>query len=209
MNRSIGPLLVIGATALVAACSSANIGRDASGGGSGGGAGGTGGAVTEGGIAERTGDGGALTLTSPAFAEGEAIPTANTCAGADTSPELDWTSGPGTAMSYALVFTDVNDDVTLWAVWDIPADANSLPAMVPSVAALATPAGAKQVRLGGNGYNGPCPGGVLHQFRFELQALDVATLSRVSTTSTPAEVRAESSMHTIANARLTGSSDAD
>jgi Raf kinase inhibitor-like YbhB/YbcL family protein len=213
MPRSRDALFSITAAALVAAaCSSANIGRDASGtGGTGGGAGGSGGALTEGGAADRPTDGGGpFALTSPAFVEGGNVPTANTCGGADTSPQLDWTSGPAATKSYAVVLTDVADGTVYWAVWDIPADASSLAAMLPNVAMLPTPAGAKQVRLGGggNGYTGPCPGGATHAFQFEVDALDVATLPNVSTTSTAAVVNAAVSMHTLGRALLTGMSDA-
>ncbi len=82
------------------------------GGGAGGGSGvggGTGGAI-------------AFGLTSPAFTEGMSFPMQNTCAGANTSPELDWTPGPAGTMSYAVVLTDLTNNFVHWAIWNIPAD---------------------------------------------------------------------------------------
>src|SRR5438105_236672 len=44
----------------------------------------------------------ALTVTSPAFREGRAIPEAMTCDGSDQSPELAWSGEPAGTRSFAL-----------------------------------------------------------------------------------------------------------
>jgi phosphatidylethanolamine-binding protein (PEBP) family uncharacterized protein len=85
-------------------------------------------------------------LSSAAFHHGETIPDAFTCEGGDFAsgafPGLDWTGGPPGTKSYAVVFVDAsimenNDPVSSaaaynrafhWAIWDVPATADGLPA---------------------------------------------------------------------------------
>jgi len=47
-----------------------------------------------------------LTLTSPTFASGAAIPAEFTCKGADRSPELSWSGAPKSTVTYALIVDD-------------------------------------------------------------------------------------------------------
>src|SRR5678815_5838839 len=49
-----------------------------------------------------------MSLTSTAFTEGGAIPTASTCKGANTSPALAWTGAPSGTQSFAVVLTDLS-----------------------------------------------------------------------------------------------------
>jgi Raf kinase inhibitor-like YbhB/YbcL family protein len=174
---------------------SAGSGGNAGSAGSGGAGGGTGGGKTDGGAGTggAPADGGpreggmgdvtsAFHLTSPAFTEGQTIPAVNTCAGANTSPQLDWTAGPTGTMSYAIIFTDKNNMLRHWAIWDIPASTTSLQANVPKMSMPAMPAGAKQVSFSGMGYAGPCPGPMDHTYEFAVYAVNVATLPGTSTT---------------------------
>ncbi len=120
-------------------------------------------------------------LMSAAYSEGSQIPTQFTCAvPMGTSPALQWTDPPKTAMSFAVIFHDTDGapqkssmDVTHWILWNLPADATSLPA---SVQPDSSPNGAvqgKNVR-GVNGYQPPCPppGATPHHYIFEMYALD-------------------------------------
>jgi Raf kinase inhibitor-like YbhB/YbcL family protein len=137
------------------------------------------------------------------------FPPELTCAGADTSPELDWTAGSAAAQSYALVLTDMANNLVHWVVWDIPAATRSLPAMLATTAMLATPAGARQLAVnGGMGYTGPCPGGNLHTYQFDLHALDVAMLPGVASNATTTQVKATVMMHSLAKASLSAQSTA-
>jgi Raf kinase inhibitor-like YbhB/YbcL family protein len=155
-----------------------------------------------------------LTLTSPAFADGQMIPAQNTCAGADTSPSLDWTAGPPATMSYALVLTDLTNNFVHWVLWDIPAATRALPAMLANDAMPAIPAGASQVNLdtpaagAGNGYHGPCPSGNLHNYQFAIHAMDVLPLPDAITTWMSADVKSVVLMHSIAHGDLNGTSNA-
>lgn len=210
--------------AVAAACSSNNgsAPSGADGGGDSATAGGDGGAALDADAAS------GFVLTSPAFAEGQSIPTDNTCAGANTSPELDWTPGPAAAQSYALVVTDLDtggvpneagvlsNPIIHWVVWDIPADVRQLPAMLPGSATLTTPAGAKQVDLRTspdaaattNGYFGPCPNGNTHHYQFALHAMDVAALPGVTTATSSLDAKAAVLQHSIGEADLVGTSNA-
>jgi phosphatidylethanolamine-binding protein (PEBP) family uncharacterized protein len=143
-----------------------------------------------GGIGGLSGDLGAnaLTLTSTAAPTNGVFLDASTCAGADTSPDLDWAPGLARAQSYAIVLTDTTTGAAQWVVWDIPATVTSLPAALPASALLATPAGAKQVSTSGNGYVGPCPNGQERFYEFTIFALPVTTLPNVTTQSSPSAV---------------------
>ncbi len=130
-------------------------------------------------------------------------------------------------MSYALVVTDLstggtNDagvttsPIIHWVIWDIPPATRQLPAMLPASATLTTPVMAEQVDLRTspdaaapmNGYFGPCPRGNLHHYQFAIHAMDVATLPGVTTTSSSVDAKAAVLAHSIAEADLTGTSNA-
>jgi Raf kinase inhibitor-like YbhB/YbcL family protein len=120
-------------------------------------------------------------LMSSAYSEGSQIPTQYTCAvPTGASPALQWSDPPKAAVSFAVVLHDTDGapakssmDVTHWILWNLPADATSLPA---SVQPDSSPNGAvqgKNVR-GVNGYQPPCPppGATPHHYIFEIYALD-------------------------------------
>jgi Raf kinase inhibitor-like YbhB/YbcL family protein len=150
----------------------------------------------------------AFTLTSPSLSEGDAFLPDNTCAGANTSPELDWTAGPAATMSYAMVLTDLSNGFLHWVVWDMPPETRSLPAMLPTTATLTDPAGARQVALSGTGYTGPCPSGNVHNYQFAIHALDVATLPGLAANPTTTQVTDAVTTHSLAQASLGGTSNA-
>jgi len=117
----------------------------------------------------------ALTLSSPAFKEGESIPPKYTCQGEDISPPLVWGESPEGTQSYALVMDDPDAPggvFTHWLIYDIPADVNELPEGVPAEPRLFNGAQG-QNDFGRTGYGGPCPPpGKPHRYRFNLYALD-------------------------------------
>ena len=117
-----------------------------------------------------------LSLSSPAFQEGERIPLKYTCQGEDISPKLDWSGVPEDARSLALIMDDPDAPsgiFTHWVIFNLPPDSQGLIEAVPSVFKLDT--GALQGRndFGRIGYGGPCPPpGYPHRYRFTLYALD-------------------------------------
>ncbi len=156
-------------------------------------------------------DGGPFTLTSTAYAEGMAIPAVHTCAGTNTSPPLAWSGAPSATKSFALVFTDKDNNPGAggfihWVLWDIAPTTTSLPAAI----AAGAPAGSKGSSFNGNpGYAGPCPGGNLHHYIFELYPLDVATLpNEANNADRPGLVTAIKAHQVVAPASLIGTSNA-
>jgi Raf kinase inhibitor-like YbhB/YbcL family protein len=110
-----------------------------------------------------------LTVTSPAFDDGAAIPREFTCKGAGTSPPLAWSGVPSGARSVALVVDDPDapsGTFTHWVVYNIdPARS--------TIAAGQVPEGALQARNSGGdvGYTGPCPPSGTHHYRFTVYVL--------------------------------------
>jgi Raf kinase inhibitor-like YbhB/YbcL family protein len=179
------------------------------------GAAGSGGRGGSSGAAGSTGGGGqgalTMTLTSPAFTEGMSVPINNTCAGTNISPELHWTPGPSTTQSYAMVLTDLTNNLVHWSMWNIKADVTSLAAMLPSDATLTTaPIGAMQASFmtSSHGYTGPCPSGSLHTYQFQVYALSVATVANLTTSSTPTTAKTQIVANALASGTLSGTSNA-
>jgi|WetSurMetagenome_2_1015567.scaffolds.fasta_scaffold00234_14 Raf kinase inhibitor-like YbhB/YbcL family protein len=120
-------------------------------------------------------NGGALTVSSPAFGSMQAIPPRHTCDGENVSPPLRWSGVPKNAKSIVLICDDPDAPVGTWVHWvcyDIPASVDSLAQAVPTADVL--PGGGRQ---GVNdfhapGYGGPCPPSGTHRYFFNIYALD-------------------------------------
>ncbi len=120
-----------------------------------------------------------LTLTSPAFIEGGAIPSSYTCEGTDRSPTLAWIGVPPGTQSLALIVDDPDAPdprapkmtYVHWVLYNLPADAHGLP---EAVAAAQLPPGTREGRNDWKrtGYGGPCPPIGRHRYFFKLYALD-------------------------------------
>ena len=118
-----------------------------------------------------------MEIKSSAFGSGEMIPAKYTCDGADFSPHLEWTAGPPSTRSFALICDDPDAPMGTWVHWvifDIPAAALMLAEGITREKEL--PGGGVQ---GMNdfrriGYGGPCPPGGTHRYFFKLYALDAA-----------------------------------
>jgi hypothetical protein len=137
-----------------------------------------------------------MTLSTPAWPDGGQIPAAHAQQGGEMSPPLSWSNVPETAVSFVLVFHDLDaatgngtDDTLQWLVWNIPGSARALPAGVPQGATL--PDGSRQISATGPNYRGPAApaSGPPHHYVFELFALD-AMLDVPAVGATPAQTRA-------------------
>ncbi len=111
-----------------------------------------------------------MSLTSPAFNEGEAIPLEYSCDGENISPDLDWFGLPDETVSLTLIVVDPDAPVGTWDHWvlfNIPADIQGLQK------------GILGAGVDGNnswdrpGYGGPCPPTGTHRYFFKLYALDI------------------------------------
>src|SRR5687767_2275713 len=119
----------------------------------------------------------ALTLRTPAFADGKKIPVKYTRDGDNLSPPLAWTGAASGTKSFALIVEDPDaprGTFYHWAVFNIPADRDGLPEGFGN-----KPVGAG-IKAGVNdfgnvGYDGPEPphGHGVHHYHFRLAALDV------------------------------------
>ena len=151
-----------------------------------------------------------MKLTSTAFAAGGSIPSRYTCDGEDASPPLTWSEPPAGTRSFALVVDDPDAPDPKaprmrwvhWVVYDLPADARSLPEAVRSGADL--PKGA---RIGRNdwkkaAWGGPCPPIGRHRYFFMIYALDVALGDRGGLTKRDLEAAMQG--HVLAKAELVG-----
>jgi Raf kinase inhibitor-like YbhB/YbcL family protein len=153
--------------------------------------------------------GGTFTMTSPMLTEAAMLAAANTCDGANTSPQLVWMGNAMNAMSYAVVLTDKSNNLVHWVIYDIPGSATGLPAAVEKVYAPTNVAGAHQTasyQATTRGYLGPCPpaNGGPHTYEFAVYGLDVATLPGTSMTTTRAQAVPLITQHMTATALLTG-----
>lgn len=121
----------------------------------------------------------AMTLSTPAWPDGDPIPVKYTQAGEQVSPALTWTNAPPGTASFVLHMHDpdvarnrTTEDQVHWLVWNIPGTATGLPEGVPQGAEL--PDGSRQISASGPVYRGPgAPAtGPMHHYTFEIYALD-------------------------------------
>jgi Raf kinase inhibitor-like YbhB/YbcL family protein len=119
-----------------------------------------------------------LTVASPAFGRGEALPARHTCDGAGESPPLSVAGVPEGTKSLALVVDDPDapgqKPFVHWLLWNVPADTTEIPAGVPKEEIAL--GGARQGRNDGGtlGYFAACPsrGDDPHEYRITAYALD-------------------------------------
>jgi hypothetical protein len=144
-----------------------------------------------------------LTVTSPAFAEGEVIPDGFTCDGANASLPLRWTKPPKGTEELALVLDDPDAPVGAfvhWVAWGIPPKPRSLPEET-------LPAGVVEGANSASrpGYLGLCPppGDGPHRYRITLYALDEAP-GIAAGTATADDLRAAIKGHVLAKDRTVG-----
>ena len=151
----------------------------------------------------------ALRITSPAYADGAAMPAKYTCEGDDLSPPLQWSGVPGGTQSLVLIIDDPDAPDPKaprmtwvhWVLYDLPTDSGGLPEDANS---KGLPAGTK---VGLNDwkrtdYGGPCPPIGRHRYFHKLYALDtkLSALSR----PTKADIEAAMSGHVLEKAEFVG-----
>ena len=120
-----------------------------------------------------------LHVSSPAFSEGERIPTKYTCEGQDVSPPLVWSEPPVGTQSLALILEDPEDATapggvfTHWVLFNIPSDSRKISEHVPTQGKLSGGELQGKNDCERIGYGGPCPDGSgPHRYRFTLYALN-------------------------------------
>lgn len=142
---------------------------------------------------------GPLTLASPEFEDGAAIPRRYTCDGDDISPPLSWTGVPDDAASLALVMDDPDaGGFVHWVVYNVE------PSETGALQTGWSERGEFQATnsFGRIGYGGPCPPSGEHRYEFRLLALD--TLLDLTGAPGADEVLGAAAGHVLAEARLGG-----
>jgi Raf kinase inhibitor-like YbhB/YbcL family protein len=148
----------------------------------------------------------AMTISSAAFADGQAVPDKYTCHGQDISPPLQWSGAPAQTKSIALTVEDPDapsGTFTHWVIFDMPATTSGLSENVSKTATL--PDGSEQGKnsFGNTGYNGPCPpGGKTHHYIFKVYALDAPVT--LDSGSSREELLNAINRHVLAQGQLTG-----
>jgi Raf kinase inhibitor-like YbhB/YbcL family protein len=148
-----------------------------------------------------------LEITSPVFANNEAIPSMYTCEGRNASPPLAWSGVPPNAKSLVLIVDDPdapnpaapNRTWVHWVVYDIPPATSGIKEATKSL-----PQGAREGLndSGQIGYSGPCPPIGRHRYFLKLYAVDTV----LSDLKRPVKGQVEAAMkgHVIARAELVG-----
>jgi hypothetical protein len=150
----------------------------------------------------------ALTLTSPDYKPGAAMPSRHTCEGEDISPPLAWDGAPLGTKSLALIIDDPDAPDPkapkhVWVHWVL----YNLPPETRELAAGADAAGLPPGTTHGvndykkAGYSGPCPPIGRHRYFHKLYALDTRLdLAQ----ATKAQLEAAMKGHVLAEAELIG-----
>ena len=160
----------------------------------------TGGAVLAGGAA--------MTLSSPAFRAGGALPAHFTCDERNVSPPLAWSGVPAATTSLVMVMDDPDAPnpaaskapTVHWALYDIPPALGELP---DSLDASGLPPGVRAGRndFGKAAWEGPCPRSGKHRYVFRLYALDTFLYDLGQPTR--AKLDAAMKGHVLAKAEMT------
>jgi Raf kinase inhibitor-like YbhB/YbcL family protein len=140
-----------------------------------------------------------MTVTSPEFGQGRAIPRQYTCGDRGGIPPVSWSGAPPTTKALALVVDDAGAPITPYVYWIV----FNINWQITDIQAPRLPPGALQAvnSKGTKGYAAPCPGHN-HQYRFTIYALN-SPLPLADGASLTAAVSAIAS-HAVAWGRLTG-----
>jgi len=142
---------------------------------------------------------GGLTVSSPAFKPGGAIPDESSCDGANTAPPLAWTRGPAGTKSYAILVEDPdapNGTYTHWIVTGLPPDTTS----IAKGGALPNAAHAATNDKGTASFAGMCPPSGTHHYHFKVFALDMTP----TPPRTANELRTAIGGHVLAQGEIVG-----
>jgi Raf kinase inhibitor-like YbhB/YbcL family protein len=145
-----------------------------------------------------------LSVTSPAFGDGETIPTKYTADGAGISPPLEFAGVPEGAVELALICHDPDaprvGGFTHWVVYGMAPDIGGLPEAVPTTPTVTSPKLAQgKNSAGGFGYRPPSPPpGPAHRYQFRLYALDAALGLKPGATQAELEVAMDGTIMAMA-----------
>jgi Raf kinase inhibitor-like YbhB/YbcL family protein len=110
-----------------------------------------------------------LVVSSPAFQQGEMIPSKYTCEGSNINPPLQIDHIPEETKTLALITEDPDapkGTFDHWLVWNIPPKA--------AIGENTSPGISGANGAGKTGYHGPCPPSGSHRYYFHVYALDTS-----------------------------------
>lgn len=141
-----------------------------------------------------------MTISSPAFADNQAIPKQYTCDGEGINPSLRFSSVPGEAKSLALLLEDPDAPLGTWIHWLMW----NIPATTTEISGNSVPQGAVQGQgsSGQNVYGAPCPPAGIHHYIFTVYALDSELA--LPSYSTVENLRAAMQGYIVAQAQIIG-----
>jgi len=146
--------------------------------------------------------GNSLQLISRVFRDGAPIPSQYSCGGQNVNPPLNIAGVPDKAKSLSLIIHDPDaaGDFVHWLVWDMPSSTESIGVNKLPIGAIQGKNG-----TGESNYMGPCPpsGSGVHHYKFELYALDVASLGLDQNADRQA-LQKSMDGHVVASQTLTG-----
>lgn len=141
-----------------------------------------------------------LKLSSPAFKNGETIPSEYTCEGKDVNPPLLFEYIPGNTKSLALVMDDPDAPAGTWVhwvIWNMAPDTREIEEnSVPVDAEFGMTSSNTKT------YGGPCPPSGIHRYFFKLYALD--TRLNLPEGASKADLEQAMQRHIIEQAELVG-----
>jgi Raf kinase inhibitor-like YbhB/YbcL family protein len=116
-----------------------------------------------------------MKLTSPAFAQGEGIPTKYACDGEDISPALQWENAPKETKAFVLILHDpdapARNGFTHWLVYNIPPNVMRIEEDISRQPIVPGMGVQGKNDAGKIGYIGPCPPSGTHRYVFRLYSL--------------------------------------
>jgi len=146
-----------------------------------------------------------MSLSTPAFKDGQPIPADYTCDGKNISPPLKWSGAPAETQSLVLIVDDPDAQGGVWTHWilfNLSPDASDI------AEDFAKSASGSTAKEGTNdfkkpGYAGPCPpAGKMHRYFFRILALD--TTLNLPAGVTRKEMDAAMTKHILAVGQLMG-----
>lgn len=140
-----------------------------------------------------------MTVTSPEFGQGRAIPRQYTCRGRGESPPVSWSGAPQGTKTLALVVDDADAPITPYVYWIV----FNINPLITDIQAARLPPGSLQAvnSKGAVGYAPPCPSHD-HLYRFTIYALNASLLLPEGASLTAAV--SDIASHALARGRLTG-----
>lgn len=118
-----------------------------------------------------------ISISSPSFQSGAAIPLKFSCDGENQSPVIQWSGLPAKTASLALIADDPDapfGTFNHWVIYNLASDQTGLPEGLAKTAEIAGIGTQGLNSFGKTGYDGPCPPkGSSHHYFFIVYALDL------------------------------------